>query len=74
MAIDKSFTPNANIPYPISTDGHYLEIKKDDGTIFDEHYPYIDKSKGFRFKKVLVRILLRLIVFPTCYIRFGFKV
>ena len=32
-------------PYPNITDQHYLEIKKNDGTIFDAHYPYFDKSK-----------------------------
>ena len=50
-------------PYPEYTDMHYLKIKKDKKLIFDENYPYIDKSKSFRFKRFLVRILLYLIVF-----------
>lgn len=74
MSLNKSFDPRADYPYPEQTDQHYLEIKKDDGTVFDKDYPYIDKSKGFRFKQSLVRFLLYLIVFPVSYIRFGLKI
>ena len=33
--------------YPENTDGHYLEVKKDNGMVFDGDYPYIDRSAGF---------------------------
>ena len=61
-------------PYPEYTDMHYLKIKKDKKIIFDESYPYLDKTKSFKFKKFLVRILLRLIVFPMTKIRLGLKI
>ena len=69
------FDPKTNkFPYPEDTDKHYLNVKKDDGTVFDKNYPYIDTSKGFLFKQKMTRILLRLVVFPLSYIRLGLKV
>ena len=61
-------------PYPEITDRHYLKIKKDDGTVFDRDYPYIDSSRGFLFRQALVRFLLRAIVFPASYIRMGLEI
>lgn len=69
------FDPQTNkYPYPLQTDKHYLVVKKDDGTVFDENYPYIDKSKKFLRKQKLTRVLLRLVVFPLSYIRMGLRV
>lgn len=61
-------------PYPEYTDRHYLKIKKNDGTVFDRNYPYVDCSKRFRFKCFWVRVLLNLIVFPVARIRLGLKI
>ncbi len=58
-------------PYPEYTDQHYLKVKKDNGLIFDAHYPYVDRSKSFRRKQNLIRVLLRCIVFPMTYVRLG---
>lgn len=74
MSLNKSFNPRANYPYPEQTDQHYLPITEDDGTIFDKDYPYIDKSKSFKFKQWWVRFLLYLIVFPFSYVRMGLKI
>ena len=60
--------------YPDFTDQHYLAVKKNNGAVFDENYPYIDNSKGFRFKKWWVRVLLNLIVFPICPIYMGLRI
>lgn len=69
------FDPKTNkYPYPLDTCEHYLKVKKDRKIIFDEKYPYIDKSKGFLFKQKLIRILLCLIVFPITRIRLGLKI
>lgn len=69
------FDPKTDkFPYPILTDGHYLKIKKDDGTVFDEDYPYVETRLSFRFLRFWVRVLLRLIVFPASYIRLGLKI
>lgn len=61
-------------PYPLDTDKHYLVVKKNDGTVFDKNYPYIDKSKKFKFKQFFFRLLLFIIAFPVVRIRLGLKV
>ena len=38
-------------PYPEQTDQHYLKVKKNDGTVFDKDYPYVDNSKPFKRKQ-----------------------
>ena len=60
--------------YPEYTDQHYLEVLKDNGLVFDENYPYFDHSKGFRFKKWWVRVLLYTIVFPFAIPKMGLRV
>ena len=61
-------------PYPEYTDQHYLKLKKDNGVVFDENYPYFDNSLSLRFKKRLVRILLYVLVFPMARIRLGLRI
>ena len=74
MSVSKSFIPKTHIAYPENTDGHYLEIKKDDGTVFDKNYPYVDKSKKFKRKQRLIRMGLYTIVFPFSYLKMGLKI
>ena len=72
---DIYFDPKTDkFPYPEDTDKHYLHVKKDNGVVFDENYPYIDKRKSFRFVDFLVRILLYILVFPLDYIRMGLRI
>ena len=61
-------------PYPEQTDQHYLKVKKNDGTVFDKDYPYVDNSKSFKRKQKMTRILLDTIVFPMSYVRMGLKI
>ncbi len=61
-------------PYPEITDQHYLVIKKNRGIVFDADYPYVDRSPAFRFKQMLFRIPLRLIVLPMTRIKLGLKI
>ena len=61
-------------PYPEYTDQHYLKIKKNNGLVLTKDYPYIDKSKSFRFKQFLIRILLVVIVFPLSYFKLGLRI
>ena len=69
------FDPKTNkYPYPEDTNRHYLEVKKDDGTLFDASYPYVDTSRSFKIRQSLSRILLTLIVFPVMRIRLGLRV
>lgn len=69
------YDPKCNkFPYPEDTSTHYLIVKKDDHTVFDENYPYIDKSKSFLFKQKIFRILLYTLVYLVVDIRLGLKV
>ena len=69
------FDPKTNrFPYPEVTDRHYLKLKKDRGIVFDSDYPYIDESKGFKFRRFWLRVLLTAIVLPVVRIRMGLKV
>ena len=69
------YDPKTNkFPYPEYTDCHYLAVKKEKKIVFDEKYPYVNNSFGFRFLRVLTRIPLFLVVFPVQRIRMGFRV
>ncbi len=69
------YDPKTNrFPYPEDTDQHYLHVKKDDGTVFDEAYPYVNRGKWFRFKRFLFRVFLVILIFPVTAIRLGLRV
>ena len=69
------FDPRTNrYPYPERTDRHYHEIHKDRGFVFDSSYPYVDKSRMFRFRQAMTRLLLNTVVFPLATIRLGLKI
>ena len=75
MKDNNFYDPKTNkFPYPEKTDMHYIILKKNRGIIFDDKYPYVDKSKRFRFKRFWIRLIIRLIVFPLTKIRLGLKV
>ena len=61
-------------PFPENTDGHYITIKKNDGTVFDENYPYVDRSFGMRSRQFWVRVLLNTIVFPMARVKLGLRI
>jgi len=61
-------------PYPLDTATHYLEVKKDDKTVFDKDYPYVDTSKKFKRKRFWFNIVLRTVAFLITRIRLGLKV
>ena len=65
---------STKIKYPENTDAHYLEVKKNNGLVFDGNYPYIDRSAGFKFKQFWVRLLLNIIVFPMCPAYMGLRI
>ena len=72
---NEMFDPKTDrFPYPIETDKHYLKVHKDRGYVFDTKYPYIDKSRSFRFRQGVVRFLLNAFVFRIAAIRLGLKI
>ena len=69
------FDPKTNkYPYTELTDKHYLHVKKDNGLVFDENYPYIDDSKSFRFVDFWVRFLLYFMIFFLVRVRLGLRI
>lgn len=58
-------------PFPELTDQHYLAVKKDRGIVFDEHYPYVDESKGFLLRRALFRCVVVCVALPVVRIRLG---
>ena len=67
--------PKTNkFPYPEDTAAHYLKADAIKEIVFDENYPYVNKSFGFRFLRALSRIPLFLVVFLVQRIRMGYKV
>lgn len=61
-------------PFPEITDRHYIILKKNNGAVFDEDYPYLDLSFAMRFRQSAVRALLYTIVFPIARIRLGLRI
>ncbi len=61
-------------PFPKHTDEHYLVVKKNDQTKFDKDFPYIDKSKKFKRRFNLFRILVVCVAFPVMHIRTKLKI
>lgn len=69
------FDPKTNrFPYPLITDKHYLEVKKNNGLVFDKDYPYIDKSKKYRFSYGLTRFVLYIMAFLIARIRMNLRI
>ncbi|MBQ4290782.1 MAG: 1-acyl-sn-glycerol-3-phosphate acyltransferase [Clostridia bacterium] len=61
-------------PFPEDTASHYLVVKKNDGTVFDRDYPYVDRSFRFRARLWGFRVLLNLLAFPVATVRMGLKI
>ena len=75
MEVKMNYDPKTNkFPYTEDTAAHYLKVKKNDGSVFDAGYPFLDGSRPFRFKCAMVRALLVTFVFPVARIRLGLKV
>ena len=69
------FDPKTNrFPYPEYTDRHYLRVKKNDGTVFDKDYPYIDTRPAFERKRRLFRVFLNTLIYPVTRARLGLKI
>lgn len=69
------FDPKTDrFPYPLDTSKHYLIVKKDDGTVFDKDYPYVDESPAAKRRRGFIRALLVTVVFPLARIRLGLRI
>lgn len=62
-------------PYTEYTDQHYLVVKKNDGTVFDANYPYINNSFKLRTARFWIRVLMYILIWPIlCFIVMGLRV
>ena len=55
--------------FPEKTDQHYLPLRYQKDIVFDENYPYVDKSFKHRFISGCFRILTLVAAFPIMRIR-----
>lgn len=61
--------------YPNKYDQHMIKVKKKvEVPVMDENYPFINRSKGFRFMQGVIYLLVRTVAYLVCKIRFGFKI
>lgn len=63
-----------DIKYPDRSDEHMITVRQFRNLKFNENYPYLDKSFWFKVKRFFLVIILHLIVFPVCTIRYGVKI
>jgi len=67
-------TPDLGYEYPEDTFQHILPLKKIRELNIDASYPFLDKSFGFRFVRVLVYLVIYTLCFPLTIFRFGHKI
>lgn len=73
--MNEAYDPKTvKFPYTKITDQHYLIVKKNDGTVFDEDFPYIDHSKSYNRKRTWFRLFIKAIVIPVVYVRLGLRI
>jgi 1-acyl-sn-glycerol-3-phosphate acyltransferase len=68
------YVPQLGITYPSAPDEHMGPVRQDVEFIVDEHYPFLDKSLGFRIKSALLYLGIFTLVFFLIPFRFGLKV
>ncbi|MBO5137786.1 MAG: 1-acyl-sn-glycerol-3-phosphate acyltransferase [Spirochaetaceae bacterium] len=68
------FIPQTGIDYPEIPDQPILTPKKLREVVFDENYPYLDKSFGAKLRNVAIYAGIFVLVFPLQKIRYGLKV
>ncbi|MDR3333954.1 MAG: 1-acyl-sn-glycerol-3-phosphate acyltransferase [Treponema sp.] len=76
MKNKKPYVPQLGIEYPERPDDHVKHssaVKKAD-LVLDKHYPFLDKSFGFRVKSALLYLGVFTLVFFLAPIRFGLRI
>ncbi|MBQ7603325.1 MAG: 1-acyl-sn-glycerol-3-phosphate acyltransferase [Clostridia bacterium] len=61
-------------PFPEDTGSHYLVVKKNNGTVLDKNYPYVDESGAGKLKRGLARLALDVFAFLVMRVRLGLRV
>ena len=68
------FKHNLNYKYPERSDEHMINVKRVHDISFDENYPYINKSFGFKLLRCGYFLLLNVIIFPLLRLTHGLKI
>ena len=63
-----------NYEYPERCDEHMIKVKRVRELKFDTEYPYLDKSRGFKFMRGIYWVLVNLIVFPITRLSHGLRI
>ena len=65
---------NLNYQYPEKSDEHMITVKHIRDIAFDEIYPYYRKGIWQKIKRGALWVVLHLVGFPACTIRYGLKI
>ena len=60
--------------YPERSDEHMITIERKRILNFDEKFDYLDRTKKYKLKRVIVWIMLNIIVFPLCTCIHGLRI
>lgn len=63
-----------NYQYPERCDQHMIEVKRTKDVTFDEDYPYMPHSIGYKLVRVLYWLGVTLIVFPLLHLTHGLRI
>ncbi|GHU40507.1 hypothetical protein FACS1894190_07470 [Spirochaetia bacterium] len=70
----KPYVPNLGIKYPEKTDEHMDLLPKIYDTVFDENYPYLDKTFKFKLWSGFIYFAIWTLVFIVSPIRFCLRI
>ncbi|GHT79370.1 hypothetical protein FACS1894130_07880 [Spirochaetia bacterium] len=68
------YVPQLGITYPEKPDEHMELLPKIYDTVFDEHYPYLDKTQGFKFYSALIHLGIYTLVQLVLPIRYCLRI
>jgi 1-acyl-sn-glycerol-3-phosphate acyltransferase len=68
------YVPQLGITYPANPDEHLIQPIKLVEVTVDEHYPFLDKSLGFRLWSALIYLGIFVLVFFLSHVRFGLRI
>ncbi|MDR2394906.1 MAG: 1-acyl-sn-glycerol-3-phosphate acyltransferase [Treponema sp.] len=68
------YIPDLDWVYPKHPDAHMILGPQEVEVCLDEHYPFLDKSLGFKIRSALLYLGIFTLVFMVCPIRFGLRI
>jgi 1-acyl-sn-glycerol-3-phosphate acyltransferase len=68
------YVPDLGLVYPSVPDDHMILKPQEVDLVLDEHYPFLDKSAGFRIRSALIYLGIFTLVFVISPIRFGLRI